>query len=217
MLGGGTKQLRGREVRMRSCWIVSAILAIAPAAASFAQQSHLDTRQQIEQMVATFAERYNKQDVAAIASMFTTDAVRVSSAASAVGAGPQAIEEIFKTQFAIGFSHIHMIVDQVSPLGTDTAIAIGEYQLTGQGQSAPLKVDGHWTEVGVREGGAWKIRLLTVVPTPSPGSNAVTPSTETNSAGADTSTPGAQKAAILINIDKGSQRMTVFFRRSRKI
>jgi uncharacterized protein (TIGR02246 family) len=196
---------------MRSRWIMSAILAIVPAAISFAQQSHLDTRQQIEQMVATFAERYNKQDAVAIASMFTTDAVRVSSAASAVGTGPQAIEEAFKTQFTTGFSHIDITVDQVSPLGTDTAIAIGEYQLTGQGQSGPLKVDGHWTEVGVRDGGVWKIRLLTVVPAPNTGSNAVTPDTEANSASADTSTtPRAEKATVLINIDKANQRMTVF-------
>ena len=49
----------------------------------FAQQSHLDTRHQIEQMVATFSERYNEQDAAAIASMFTKDAARVASAATA--------------------------------------------------------------------------------------------------------------------------------------
>jgi uncharacterized protein (TIGR02246 family) len=190
---------------MHSCWIISAILAFVPATISFAQQSHLDTRQQIEQMVAIFAERYNNQDAAAITSMFTTDAVQVSSA---VGAGPQAIEEFFKTQFTTGFSHIDMTVDQVSLLRTDTAIAIGEYQLSGQGQRGRLKVDGHWTEVGVRDGGVWKIRLLTVVPTPSPSSNAVSSGTVTNSA--STSTPEAQKAAVLINIDKTNQKMTVF-------
>ncbi len=192
---------------MRSCWIISAILAIVPAAISFAQQSHLDTRQQIEQMVVIFADRYNKQDAAAIASMFTTDAMRVGSA---VGAGPQAIEETFKTQFTTGFSHIDMTVDQVSSLGTDAAIAIGEYQLTGQGQSGALKVNGHWAEVEVREGGVWKIRLLTIVPTPNPGSNAVNPGGETHSAGVDTSAPEAQKATVLINIDKTNQKMTVF-------
>ena len=62
---------------MRARWIISAILAIVPTASPFAQQSHLDTRHQIEQMVATFSERYNEQDAAAIASMFTKDAARV--------------------------------------------------------------------------------------------------------------------------------------------
>ena len=141
-------------------WAISAV--VVPAASAVAQQPEVHTRQQIEQMVATFTERYKKQDAAGIATMFTKDAVRVSSAAPAVG--PQAIEEIFKTQFKAGYNHIDLTVDQVSPLGNDAAITIGEYHATGQGQSGPLNVEGRWTEVEVREGGGWKIRLLTVVP-----------------------------------------------------
>ena len=141
----------------------------------------LDTRYQIEQMTATFAEHYNEQDVAALASMFTKDAARVASAATAISTGPQGIEEAFKTQFEFGFNHIkELTVDQVSPFGTDAAITIGKYRLTGQGRSSPLKIDGHWTEVEVREGGVWKIRLLTATPKTAP--NAVTPSMEANAA-----------------------------------
>ena len=165
---------------MRARWIISAILVILPAGSPSAQQSHLDTRYQIEQMAATFAEHYNKQDAAALASMFTKDALRVSSDGTAVSAGPQAIEESFNTQFKAGLAHIELVVDQVSPLGADAAVTIGKYQLTGQGRSGPLKMDGHWSEVEVREGGVWKIRLLTVTPKTAP--NAVTPSTEANAA-----------------------------------
>ena len=86
---------------MRSRLFVLAISAVvAPAASAVAQQPEVHTRQQIEQMVATFTERYNKQDAAGIATMFTKDAVRVSSAAPAVGR--QAVEEIFKAQFKAG-------------------------------------------------------------------------------------------------------------------
>ena len=148
---------------MCSRLFVLAIAAVlACAAAAVAQQPEVQTRQQIEQMVATFTEHYNKQDAPGIASMFTKDAVRLSSTAAAVG--PQAVEEIFKTQFKAGYNHIDLTVDQVSPLGDDAAITIGEYHATGQGQSGPLKVEGRWSEVEVREGGEWKIRLLTVVP-----------------------------------------------------
>ena len=66
--------------------------------------------------------------------------------------------ETFKTQFDSGFRHIDLVVDQVSPFGTDAAITVGTYQITGRGQGGPLKVDGRWTEVEVREGGVWKIR-----------------------------------------------------------
>ena len=192
---------------MRALWIISAILVILPAGSPSAQQSHLDTRYQIEQMAATFTEHYNKQDAAALASMFTKDALRVSSDGTAVSAGPQAIEESFNTQFKAGLAHIELVVDQVSPFGADAAVTIGKYQLTGQGRSGPLKMDGHWTEVEVREGGVWKIRLLTVTPKTAP--NAVTPSTEANAARPVSNSAGTGTAAVLINIDKTNQTMTV--------
>jgi lipoprotein-anchoring transpeptidase ErfK/SrfK len=157
---------------MRARWIVSAILVILPAGSPSAQQSHLDTRYQIEQMAATFTEHYNKQDAAALASMFTKDALRVSSDGTAV-----------------------------------TAVTIGKYQLTGQGRSGPLKMDGRWSEVEVREGGVWKIRLLTVTPKTAP--NAVTPSTEANAARPESNSARAGTAGVLINIDKTNQTMTV--------
>ena len=160
---------------MRSHWIVAAILAVFPAASSFAQQSPLDMRKQVEQMTATFSERYNKQDAAALATMFVKDAVRVSSADGAASTGPQAIAESFKTQFKLGFNHIDLIVDQVSPLGTDAAVTTGRYQTTGRGQDGLLRVEGHWTQVEVREAGAWKIRLLTVAPKTEPNAATARP------------------------------------------
>ena len=194
---------------MRLRWIISVILTVVPLGSPSAQQSDMDPRSQIEQVVATFTERYNKQDAAAIASMFTKDAVRVSSAATAVSAGPQAIEETFKNQFAAGFNHIDLIVNQVLPLGTDAAITIGEYRATG----GPLKENGHWTEVEVREGGVWKIRLLTVASKTRPSvvsagieTNSTGAGPESNSGGAGTSDPGIKKIAVLINIDKTKHR-----------
>ena len=164
---------------MHSRWIFAVILGTFPAAAASAQQSHLDIRRQIEQLASTFSERYNKQDAGAIANMFTKDAVRVTSGNSAPSVGPQAIEKIFKTQFESGFRHIDLVIDQVSPFGTDAAITVGRYEITGRGQDGPLKVDGRWTEVEVREGGVWKIRHSTVVPKIEP--NPMIPRMEANS------------------------------------
>jgi lipoprotein-anchoring transpeptidase ErfK/SrfK/ketosteroid isomerase-like protein len=184
---------------MRLHWIVAAILAVAPAAPSFAQQPQPDMRKQAEQMTATFSERYNKQDTAAIAGMFTKDAVRVSSADGATSTGPQAIAESFKTQFKLGFNHIDLIVDQVSPLGADAAVTVGRYQTTGRGQGGLLRVEGHWTQVQVREAGAWKIRLLTVAP--SAEANALTPRTEAAAVSApraEPTAPSAQRAEAAV-------------------
>jgi lipoprotein-anchoring transpeptidase ErfK/SrfK len=172
---------------MRSGMIFVVVLSIVYSASASAQQSHLDTRGQIEQLAAVFSERYNKQDAAAIASMFTKDGVRVTSGFSAASVGPRSIEETVETQFKIGFRHIDLVIDQVSSLGTDAAIAFGTFQTTGQGQSGPLKVEGHWTEVEVREGGVWKIRLSTFTPKIDPDTinplieaNSINPGTDTN-------------------------------------
>jgi ketosteroid isomerase-like protein len=111
---------------------------------------------------------HNSSSIKSVASEFTKDAVRVAPGAF----GPQAIEEIFKTQFKVGFNHIDLTVDQVSPLGTDAAITVGKHHVIGQGQSGPLRADGPWSEVEVREGGVWKFRALTIVKNPPPQSPA---------------------------------------------
>jgi hypothetical protein len=44
-------------------------------------------------------------------------------------------------------------------------MSMGEYHITGKNQSgAPIEVKGIWTGIDVREGGTWKIRLLTAFP-----------------------------------------------------
>ena len=144
-------------------------------------------------MTATFSERYNKQDAAALATMFVKDAVRVSSTDGAASTGPQAIAESFKTQFKLGFNHIDLIVDQVSPLGTDAAVTTGRYQTTGRGEGGLLRVEGHWTQVEVREAGAWKIRLLTVAPKTEP--NAVTARTDAVAVSVPRTEPAAASVA----------------------
>ena len=102
----------------------------------------------------------------------------VSQAPKVVKTGPQDIEQNYQSAFKSGMNHLELTVDQVSPLGTDAALSIGEYHLTGQGQNGPINADGHWTGVDAREGSTWKIRLATAVPNapPATSSAAATPS-----------------------------------------
>jgi hypothetical protein len=65
-------------------------------------------------------------------------------------------------------NHLELTVDHVSPLGTDGAISMGEYHITGQGTNGPMKADGHWTGLDVRDGNTRKIRLATSFPNPPP-------------------------------------------------
>ena len=152
---------------MRPIWIISAI-AVSITTSVSAQVVVQNTRQQIEQLVTTYRENWNNHNAAGIAGLYTKDGVLVSQAPKVVKTGTQEIaqqyENIFKTM-----SH-DAATAEVSPLGTGAVFSVGEYHLSGQGQSGPAKVDGHWTAVYVREGDAWKTRLLTAVadlpPTP---------------------------------------------------
>ena len=53
-------------------------------------------------------------------------------------------------------------------LENDADIRIGQFHLAGQGPNGPTKLDGRYTAVDVREGGTWKIRILTAIPIPLP-------------------------------------------------
>src|ERR1700687_325111 len=144
---------------MRAYRIVP-IIAIALALPASAQQSDRTLRQQIESVASSYAENFNKQNASGIAGLYTKDGVLVNPA------GPQkSIEQYYQNSFKTGFNHQEITVDDVSSLGPDSAIAMGEYRISGRSQNgSALEQNGRWTASDVREGGAWKIRLLTAVP-----------------------------------------------------
>jgi len=147
---------------VRPIWIISAI-ALSITTSASAQGVDQNTRQQIEQLVTTYRENWNNHNAAGIAGLYTKDGVLVSQAPKVVKTGAQEIAQQYETIFKT-MSHNDGATAEVSPLGTDAVFSVGEYHLSGQGQSGPAKVDGHWTAVYVRERGTWKIRLLTDVP-----------------------------------------------------
>jgi uncharacterized protein (TIGR02246 family) len=148
---------------VRTAWIISAIAAMGLATSASAQQVDQNTRQQMEKLNAAFEEGYTKQDAAGIAGLFTKDGILVVAIGKHVYSGRQEIEEFYKGAFKVGFNHDETILDELTPLGTDMLLQIGEYHVSGQGPNGVLKGDGHYTAIDVREGGGWKIRLLTAV------------------------------------------------------
>jgi uncharacterized protein (TIGR02246 family) len=144
---------------MRAYQIVPIIvIALAPPAS--AQQSDRSLRHQIESVVSSYAENFNKQNASGIAGLYTKDGVLVS-------AGPQkSVEQFYQNAFKTGFNHQDITLEDVSSLGPDAAISMGEVRISGRSQNGSvLESNGRWTAVEVREGGAWKIRLLTAFPT----------------------------------------------------
>ena len=151
-------------------------LAIIFALPTFAQEKDtIDsrTRSQIsEQIDKEFDEAFNNGDAAALAALFTQDAVWVTPQGPLFGR--EAIQKRFAGMFQQGHYSNHLNKDdQDSPhlIGTagNEVWRTGEWGFTLQGKSGgPIQLKGHFGAINVLEGEAWKIRMLTFNATPPP-------------------------------------------------
>jgi ketosteroid isomerase-like protein len=118
-------------------------------------------RQQLDAEIKKYDEAINKNDASSIASFFTEDAVLVTNRGPIYGR--EAIEKHFtdvleKDRFINQTSK----ADQYSPhiIGTagNEMWSNGEWSLTIQ-ETDPIPLKGYWSEIYVREGDAWKVRM----------------------------------------------------------
>ena len=147
-------------------WTLAIVAAafVVPASAQLVDPSLIAG---VDRIFATYTEGFKKEDASAVAEVFTTDGVLLSQSPNgAVNSGTQAIAQRYESIFKLGANNISITRSQLTQLGNDIAIALGEYQVTGQAQSGPIKIDGDWsaTYVYVRDAGMWKIKLLNVIP-----------------------------------------------------
>lgn len=121
-------------------------------------------KQEVEKIAAAFTENFNKQNSSGISSLFTSDGVLVNPT------GPHTdIAEVYDGAFKAGMKEIKIGVTEATPVGPDTMIGIGQYSMSGKNASGEvIDTTGNWTATYVRDGGAWKIRMLTGFPKASP-------------------------------------------------
>ena len=143
---------------------IKLLLVLAGLALGFAlpilaqEQRAIDPqdRQQIEAAWMKFQEAHNKRDAAAIAALHTQDAIEVRSWVSAGGglfSGRQAIEEMFKADFASNPGKMVNKLVQLYAIGN--AICLIEDSQVGGGM-------GQAVVIYVRDGDAWKRRMAYV-------------------------------------------------------
>jgi uncharacterized protein (TIGR02246 family) len=158
--------LKHSEERMKIHLVVTlAGLAFSLALPTFAQTNTTDPqlRQVPEELSKKFDEAWNNNDAAALAALFTKDAVLVNDTGPIYGR--DAIEKMYAELFQkMHFSKHIAKPDQYSPhiVGT-TGNELwwnGEWNMTVQGQTgAPVQANGYWTSIVVREGDAWRDRM----------------------------------------------------------
>jgi len=119
-----------------------------------------DIKKELDKIGSAYAESFNRQDAAGIAALYADGGMHINPA------GPRTdIEQFYQAIFKAGFDHQDVSLDEAWPLGTDAALAIGQYRIAGKDQSgAPIERGGFWTATYVREGGEWKIRMQTALP-----------------------------------------------------
>ncbi|MES5488320.1 nuclear transport factor 2 family protein [Bradyrhizobium sp. INPA03-11B] len=137
-------------------YLFIALLAM-PAAATAGDES---LKQQVEKVAAAYADNFNKQNGAGIAALYAPDGLVVNATGTHTD-----IAQTYEGFFKAGFNHNEITVDEALPLGTDTALAVGEYHITGKNpKGEPLDVIGRWTAAYVSQGGNWKIRMVSAFP-----------------------------------------------------
>jgi uncharacterized protein (TIGR02246 family) len=119
-------------------------------------------------------EAYDKNDAAAVAALFTEDGLFVTP--YEMFSGRQQIEsrhaDMFQRSPTIDFncSRERRHLDAI-----DNAVwSAGQWACTSQSPTGPVFAVGCWTAIYVREGDAWKFRMLTLSERPRPAPPAET-------------------------------------------
>ena len=129
-------------------------LAISFALPTFAQQKDAvdpEVRQQIEALLMKFGEAFNKHDPAAIAALYTQNAIRLESWWSEGALGQQAIEKSYADMLASMPGEFVGQVVQVYAIGNDMCV------ITKDSEGALWK--GYKTWICNRDADTWKIRM----------------------------------------------------------
>lgn len=143
---------------MRLCYAFFFILAslFTPAIAADDQSS----QQEVVKIASAFTENFDKQNSAGIGALFAKDGVFVNPT------GPHTdVAQFYAGAFKAGINQIEITVRQTTALGADIMIGMGEFQTSGKNASgAAIGETGLWTATYIRDGGTWKIRMLTGFP-----------------------------------------------------
>ena len=139
------------------------VLALSSALPTFGQQKEKVDPQIIEQLDAIakkFDEATNNNDAAAVAALFTEDAIFVTDTGPLYG--PEAIKKQYTEWFKGAHASNHMTKKDPNSfriVGTADKIASnGEWSGTYQPPNGkPFQLKGYWLAIDTREGDAWKI------------------------------------------------------------
>jgi uncharacterized protein (TIGR02246 family) len=147
------------ESQVRRSPFFVAFLTVCLAIPAVAQKpSEQQIRPAIERLLETWDTAANRKDAAAIASLYTEDAVRVTP--RGISYGRAAIEKDLVETFKVT-SNIADKVEKVQVVG-EVVLVTATWSATLQSNDGPIQARGSWGGVYVRDGDAWKTRLAVI-------------------------------------------------------
>jgi|SRR6516165_972121 uncharacterized protein (TIGR02246 family) len=157
-----TNILNPREETMKKHVLLALVgLATGFVVPAFAQEKDTvdpQIRQQLEALSKKFDDASNKADAAALAALFTQDAVEVGPDGPVYGR--EALEKRYSDMFQKWHPTDHLnTIERVYMLGKDTCMII-KWSWGGQ--------KGYVTTINVHDGDNWLVRIATVNITPPP-------------------------------------------------
>jgi uncharacterized protein (TIGR02246 family) len=157
---------------------------IAMPAVAHAENAPVDTKADIQKLAAQWMDAYNKKDAAAIANMYTDDAVVSFSQWTA--SGRAALQDALSKEFPADTKFKGITVDHSQRVG-DMNIARGTWAADAKGPDGKIMpINGHWLTVGPCQGQTCLIAIHngnTAMPPPAAAASAATGSGSTIGSG----------------------------------
>ena len=140
--------------------LVSSIFAISLAATASAQQNatNHDARKVAEDLTRQWEEAYNHGNADAVGALFAPDGVFVGPAG--VLSGQKEIASALQGRIKQGWAKETITIGEAREVG-NAIWAIGDYTSVGSSEQAGKQMNGRYGFVATREGGAWRISMIT--------------------------------------------------------
>src|ERR1700750_627668 len=121
-----------------------------------------DIKQEVEKIGAAYTDAVAKHDAAAVQALYSKDGIQVN----VVGEVKTDLKATYEQYFKDGEQSINSTIKHAALINPEVAIANGDVDVTFNVE--PLKRALFWSSVYVKEGGTWKIKMLTVGVKPPP-------------------------------------------------
>ena len=126
--------------------------------------------EQLDAVYKKYHEAVNNNDAAALAALYTKDALFVADTGPLYGR--QAIDNFYADAFKVLYPKNYISKEDPNSarfVGTPENVASnGEWSFTSQGETGvPTQIKGYWAAINTHDGAAWRIRMMTFNVNPS--------------------------------------------------